>query len=208
MNNKLIDKNGFLYVMTNPSMPGLVKVGMTKRIPTERTKDDDMTSTGIPTKFEVQYYAFFEDIVKSEKIAHSRLSKYHYAKEFFKTDVATAIYEIENMNINFKRLFSKNENEIRAEEIKKKKTKQKFEEEFKQSEKEKQIQKAVKKDYLNTRVYSIILVCSLIIAGLIGIYSLLREGIGSMLGDFIKSFCIISFFISLVWELYKSITKF
>jgi len=91
-----MDTKGFVYVMTNPSMPGLVKVGMSKRVPTERTSDDDMASTGIPKRFEVQYYAFFDDMFKAEREAHHNLKEYHYGKEFFKNDVATAIVAIES----------------------------------------------------------------------------------------------------------------
>ena len=47
-----MDKKGFIYVMTNPSMPGIVKVGMSKRVPTERALDNDLNSTGIPTPFQ------------------------------------------------------------------------------------------------------------------------------------------------------------
>lgn len=62
-----MSKKGFVYILTNPSMPGLVKVGMTQKVPTERIKDQDLNATGIPTKFVVEYYAFFDDMVNAEK---------------------------------------------------------------------------------------------------------------------------------------------
>ncbi len=52
--------------MTNPSMPGLVKVGMSTRVPDKRARDEDLNSTGVPTPFEVQYYSFFHDKAKTE----------------------------------------------------------------------------------------------------------------------------------------------
>lgn len=112
-----MDTKGFVYVMTNPSMPGLVKIGMSKRVPTERTTDDDMASTGIPKRFEVQYYAFFEDMFKAEREAHHNLKEYHYGKEFFKTDVATAIVAIESIDIPFTKLYSKPDDDRKAEQI-------------------------------------------------------------------------------------------
>ena len=117
MGHPTLTKKGFVYVLINPSMPGLVKVGMTKRIPTERTTDDDMDSTGIPTPFEVQYYSFFDDMVEAEKRAHSNLSNFHYAKEFFKTDVATAVHAIESTGVHFTRLFSKEDYDRKKAEI-------------------------------------------------------------------------------------------
>ena len=121
MSLKNIEKSGFVYVMTNRSMPGLVKVGMSAKNPALRAKDDDLTSTGVPTPFEVQYSALFDDMRKAEKLAHQNLSQYHYNKEFFKTDIATAIYAIESVGIGFTKHFSLPEEQKKAAEIAKQK---------------------------------------------------------------------------------------
>ena len=91
--------------MTNDSMPGIIKVGMSTKVPTERAKDFE--DTGLPMPYVVQYYAFFDDMRQAEKKAHNELSKYHYNKEFFKTDVGTAINCIENLGLSFNRLYCK-----------------------------------------------------------------------------------------------------
>ena len=104
-----MDKKGFIYVMTNDSMPDLVKVGMSKKVPTERAKE--LEDTGVPKPYVAQYYAFFDDMFQAEKKAHKALSEYHYNKEFYKIDVATAIYHIENVGIPFTRLHSKPEDD-------------------------------------------------------------------------------------------------
>jgi hypothetical protein len=44
-----MDKKGFIYMMTNPSMAGIVKASMTKKVPTSRALDKDLNTTGIPT---------------------------------------------------------------------------------------------------------------------------------------------------------------
>ena len=98
-------KKGFVYIMTNDSMPGIIKVGMSTKVPTERAKDFE--DTGLPMPYVVQYYAFFDDMRQAEKKAHNELSKYHYNKEFFKTDVGTAINCIENLGLSFNRLYCK-----------------------------------------------------------------------------------------------------
>ena len=91
--------------MTNDSMPGIIKVGMSTKVPTERAKE--LEDTGLPMPYVVQYYAFFDDMRQAEKKAHNELSKYHYNKEFFKTDVGTAINCIENLGLSFNRLYCK-----------------------------------------------------------------------------------------------------
>ena len=91
--------------MTNDSMPGTIKVGMSTKVPTERAKE--LEDTGLPMPYVVQYYAFFDDMRQAEKKAHNELSKYHYNKEFFKTDVGTAINCIENLGLSFNRLYCK-----------------------------------------------------------------------------------------------------
>ena len=121
MSNADLEKSGFVYIMTNPSMPGLIKVGMTTRNPALRAKDDDLTSTGVPTPFIVEYSAYFDDMMEAERSAHQALSDYHYGKEFFKTDVPTAIHAVENTGLPFKKIYSKPEDEERAAEIAKKK---------------------------------------------------------------------------------------
>ena len=116
-----IEKSGFVYIMSNPSMPGLIKVGRTARSPILRTKDDDLSSTGIPTPFTVEYHAWFDDMWEAEKLAHKTLWDYHHGKEFFKIDVAAAIYKIENLGIKYTRLFSKPEEDEKVKKIAQKK---------------------------------------------------------------------------------------
>ena len=92
--------------MTNQSMPGL-KSWYVARNPALRAKDNDLTSTGVPTRTsEVKYSALFDDMCIAEKLAHQNLARYHYNKEFFKTDIATAIYAIESVGIPFTLHFS------------------------------------------------------------------------------------------------------
>ncbi len=45
--------NGYVYVLMNSSMRGLVKIGKTEREPEERAKELS-ASTGVPTPFMVE----------------------------------------------------------------------------------------------------------------------------------------------------------
>lgn len=93
-----------IYIMTNSSMPGFIKVGMSKKVPTERAAE--LSTTGVPVTFQVQYFAFFDDMVAAETIIHKKPKKFHLGKEFFKTDVANAISMLESINIPFKIMVS------------------------------------------------------------------------------------------------------
>ncbi|VTU42239.1 MULTISPECIES: GIY-YIG nuclease family protein [unclassified Variovorax] len=65
---------GYVYVLTNPSMPGQVKVGMTRRRP-ERRGAELSSATGVPQQFELFYARSFEDCALAEKVVHSVLDE-------------------------------------------------------------------------------------------------------------------------------------
>lgn len=125
-----LSNKGFVYVMSNKSMPGLIKVGMSTKVPDERAKELS-SDTSTPTPFIVEYYAFFDDMKKAERLTHQKLQNFHHAKEFFETDVAQAIQVIENLSITHTKIFSKPENDKKAKELQDKLNLQKKEEEQK-----------------------------------------------------------------------------
>ena len=47
---------GYVYCMTNPSMPGCCKVGFTLRNPFERK--EELNNTSVPTPFHVEFCMF------------------------------------------------------------------------------------------------------------------------------------------------------
>ena len=85
---------GYVYILVNPSMPGLVKIGKTSKHPSERARE--LQQTGIPTPFLVAYHAYVGDMDFVEREMHSRLSEYREAsnREFFKIEPTTAIDEL------------------------------------------------------------------------------------------------------------------
>lgn len=109
---------GFVYVMSNKSMPGIIKIGMSTKMPEERAKELS-SDTSTPTPFIVEYYAIFDDMIKAERMAHQRLKSHHHGKEFFSTTVENAIYSIEELGLSFQKLYSRTdyENEIRERRI-------------------------------------------------------------------------------------------
>lgn len=77
-------------------MRGLYKVGMTTRPPSQRARELS-SSTGVPVRFEVEYYAEVENPSAVEAMAHSRLDSYRIndAREFFSGPLASMIRAIQ-----------------------------------------------------------------------------------------------------------------
>lgn len=84
---------GYVYVLENPSMPKLVKIGLTTRTVEARMRD--LNSTGVPEKFIEVYSEYVSDCRAVERAVHDRLSDYRVNKgrEFFmiEADDAAAI---------------------------------------------------------------------------------------------------------------------
>jgi T5orf172 domain-containing protein len=75
---------GFLYVMTNPYMPGIVKIGQTERHPAARAIELS-DHTGVPGAFEVAYLFEVTDRVAAEREVHAALrdARVNPDREFF-----------------------------------------------------------------------------------------------------------------------------
>ena len=86
--------NGYVYIFTNKSMPGILKIGHTHRSINERSAE--LYSTGVPTPFIINFYCETDDAPKLEQLVHKRLTKYRiqHNREFFKVDIAIAIQAV------------------------------------------------------------------------------------------------------------------
>lgn len=74
---------GWVYVLSNKSMPGLVKVGYSTKDPALRLQE--LGGTGLPHPFVLEYDALVNGPRTIEQAVHKRLASVHEAKEFFKT---------------------------------------------------------------------------------------------------------------------------
>jgi hypothetical protein len=90
---------GYLYVLVNSSMPGLVKVGKTTRLPSERVAELS-GSTGVATPFIVAFEQYFADCDAAEQYVHTELTRRRLReaanREFFRAapnDVIRVILE-------------------------------------------------------------------------------------------------------------------
>ena len=80
------DYLGSVYVFSNPSMPGLLKVG--KSINPEERKKELSSATGVPEPFEEVAVFPSDDPLRDEGRGHKILDKYRYKpnREFFRLD--------------------------------------------------------------------------------------------------------------------------
>ena len=83
---------GWIYVIVNPAMPGLVKVGFSRKDPTLRA--EELESTGTPHPFEVVYDALVEDPASVERAVHTHLDAARERKEWFRCGAAEAVAAI------------------------------------------------------------------------------------------------------------------
>jgi T5orf172 domain-containing protein len=84
--------DGYVYVMINASMPGLVKIGSTSRAPDERAKEISQ-GTGIATPFLVAYEHRVGSCETAEREIHAELARLRIStqREFFTISVRDAI---------------------------------------------------------------------------------------------------------------------
>lgn len=86
--------SGYIYVLSNKSMPGLLKIGRTDRRPETRAKE--LTSaTGVPIAFEIEFSVLVSDSIAAESFIHRTLEtkglRLAQNREFFKINLDQAI---------------------------------------------------------------------------------------------------------------------
>lgn len=87
---------GYVYVLSNPSMPGVLKIGKTTRDVNARA--NELYQTGVPTPFKVEHHVYAPDCDHLEAAVHHHLAKDRPdpAREFFSTPLEAAIELIED----------------------------------------------------------------------------------------------------------------
>ena len=91
---------GYVYIMSNEAMPGIYKIGCTSRHPENRA--NDLYTTGVPSRFVIEYAIIIENYQYVEKLIHNNLSKHHYNKEFFRCDLKKCILELKSIAYQYR----------------------------------------------------------------------------------------------------------
>lgn len=98
-------KAGWLYVISSPSLPGLVKLGATRRLnPTIRVKE--LSSSSLPEPYRAHCFVFSDDCFELENNIHKYFDKERVNpdREFFRIEPKEAIdvlKEIFNVDVHF-----------------------------------------------------------------------------------------------------------
>ena len=98
-------KAGWLYVISSPSLPGLVKLGATRRLnPTIRVKE--LSSSSLPEPFKAHCFVFSDDCFELENNIHKYFDKERVNpdREFFRIEpkeVIDVLKEIFNVDVHF-----------------------------------------------------------------------------------------------------------
>lgn len=112
---------GIVYVLTNPSMPGLVKIGMTTRDNLD-TRMRELYGTGVPVPFECAYACKVKtsDCTKIEKALHTAFApnRINANREFFqiKPEQAKAILELFNKEDITQEITEEIDNDLTSED--------------------------------------------------------------------------------------------
>lgn len=98
-------KAGWLYVITSPSLPGLVKLGCTRRLnPALRVRE--LSSSSLPEPYHAHCFVFSDDCFELENNIHKYFDKERVNpdREFFRIEPKEAIdvlREIFNVDVHF-----------------------------------------------------------------------------------------------------------
>jgi hypothetical protein len=184
---------GFVYIMSNEAFKeGLLKIGMSSSDPTE-FRSHDLYTTGVPSPFKVEYFAFVNDHERIEKIIHKRLEhkRPNYQREFFSCTVAEAIILIrESASIHYEKVLYKSpeevENERKRQEWLKKKNQEILERQAAERERETQRKRAEeeriklqKKDEFIGEIKSGVVRTTKVVIGIAGLIALMALSISS-----------------------------
>lgn len=97
-----------VYILSNPAMPGLLKIGMTDKADLS-LRMKELYTTGVPLPFDCVYACIVEDNAAAEKAMHTKFAKdrINPKREFFKIAAKTAVktlkkYELQDITTCFR----------------------------------------------------------------------------------------------------------
>jgi hypothetical protein len=87
--NYNIMSSGYIYCLSNPSMIGILKIGMTERRPENRARE--LFSTGVPSPYKIEFAKKVINHKSKELVLHKLLAQYSLRvspnREFFKISI-------------------------------------------------------------------------------------------------------------------------
>ena len=94
-------RKGYVYVLTNPSMPGLVKIGHSQHGGEARAKS--LRTTGVPAPFCLEFEILVPNARALESIIHQRLSgrRLDQGREYFEMHPMEAVEAILSVSLEY-----------------------------------------------------------------------------------------------------------
>lgn len=89
---------GYVYILINQSFPHLLKIGRTLR--DSRARARELSTTGVPTPYQVAFEIFSENHEQLEAAMHSELAAFRVTdrREFFHYPLNKAIAKLQELN--------------------------------------------------------------------------------------------------------------
>lgn len=93
-------KSGWVYVISNPALPDMVKIGVTRRLDFTK-RIDELNAAGVPYNFIINGVTFSDDCFALETALHQyydavRVNKENKHKEFFKVEANDVLNIMKN----------------------------------------------------------------------------------------------------------------
>ena len=109
---------GYVYCFSNPSMPGLLKIGVTTKTPEERSKE--LFTTSVATPFKIEFSRYVNNPFQKEKVIHKILENYRIpSREFFNITVEKAASVIDTYLSENIPIFLSVEDVLRSDDVSK-----------------------------------------------------------------------------------------
>lgn len=102
LNRKINNKAGYVYIISNPSLKDMYKIGVTKRLE-PMVRVEELSSASLPFKYGVHSFIFSEDAFALETALHKafdedRVNKVNKHKEFFAVELEDIKREVLKYN--------------------------------------------------------------------------------------------------------------
>lgn len=91
---------GYVYILSNVSMPGLLKIGKSKD---PEARSNQLSGSSVPTPFVVEFACYCQNAAKCESFIHEHLDciRVNSRREFFECNLGYAIMAVSQMCIDF-----------------------------------------------------------------------------------------------------------
>lgn len=86
---------GWVYIITNPAMPRLVKIGYSLKDPELRAQE--LSSSGVPHEYEVDYAILVDEPRDLEQRLHEHLKNINEGKEWFRCSAEQVVATIRDV---------------------------------------------------------------------------------------------------------------